>query len=123
MAIRCLAMLVLSISILVLGNLPNISGQFECSPDIGAVINDCKQYVVKKGPKIPPSKACCSSLKGIDLLCLCKYITRDIEKIISFDKVLYVAKFCHVKIPPPGTKCGSFTVPGKPPSKPPPPKM
>ncbi|KAJ1435952.1 Bifunctional inhibitor/plant lipid transfer protein/seed storage helical domain [Sesbania bispinosa] len=107
MAIRCLVMLVLTTSILVLGNLPNISGQSECAPDIGAVITECEQYVVKQGPKIPPSKACCVASKGVDLLCFCKYLTREIEKIISFDKILYAANFCHVKIPPAGTKCGS----------------
>ncbi|KAJ1383401.1 Bifunctional inhibitor/plant lipid transfer protein/seed storage helical domain [Sesbania bispinosa] len=118
-------MLVLTTSILVLGNLPSISGEPECAPDMGAIIHECEQYVLKKGPQIPPSQACCASLKGVYLICICKYFTGEIEKIISFDKVLYVANFCHVEIPPPGTKCGGFTVPGKPPppSKTPTPKM
>ncbi|KAJ1435958.1 Bifunctional inhibitor/plant lipid transfer protein/seed storage helical domain [Sesbania bispinosa] len=124
MAIRCLAMLILTTSILVLGNLPNISGQFECAPDLGAIVTECEPYVAKQGPQTPPSKDCCDALKGADFPCLCKYVTGIVEKLISFDKATYVANTCHVKTAPPGTKCGSFTVPSSPPSKPaPPPKM
>lgn len=82
------------------------SAQFECKGNLTKIVAECRKYVMKGGPKIPPSKACCDALKGADLLCLCKYVPPGIGNIISFEKALYVGRTCGLKIPP-GTKCGS----------------
>jgi hypothetical protein len=60
MASRCLgfAILVLIASILVL----EISAQIECGGNVTGIITQCKRFVSKDGPKIPPSKPCCDAL-------------------------------------------------------------
>ena len=101
---RCLgfATLVLVASIFVLG----IYAQVECGGDIPSIISQCKRFVEKDGPTIPPSESCCAALKGANVPCYCKYVTPSIESIISIEKALYVAKSCQLKNIP-TDKCGS----------------
>jgi hypothetical protein len=104
MATRCLglATLVLTASILVL----EISAQIECGGNVTGIITQCKSFVSKDGPKIPPSKPCCDALKGANVSCYCKYVTPGIENMISIEKALYVAKTCQCQNIP-TDKCGS----------------
>jgi hypothetical protein len=104
MATRCLgfATLMLIASIFVLG----ISAQSECGGDFSAIKTQCRSYISKSGPKIPPSEACCAALKGADVSCYCKYLTPVIELIISIEKVIYVAQTCKASNIP-KDKCGS----------------
>jgi len=96
------ATVVLTASILVMG----IYAQVECGGNIPSIISQCKRFVEKDGPKIPPSKPCCEALKGANVPCYCKYVTPSIEKIISIEKALYVAKTCQLQNIP-TDKCGS----------------
>ncbi|GAV75429.1 LTP_2 domain-containing protein [Cephalotus follicularis] len=66
----------------------------------------CERFVQISGPKIPPSRECCSVVKKVEVPCICKVVTPEIEKIISMDKVVYVARTCGVPVQP-GMKCGS----------------
>lgn len=77
-----------------------------CQGDLQGLIKQCAQYVQKPGPIVQPSQGCCSIVKNVDVPCICKYITKDVEKIISMEKVVYVARFCGQAISS-GTKCGS----------------
>ncbi|KAH7560689.1 hypothetical protein ACOSP7_017005 [Xanthoceras sorbifolium] len=82
----------------------------QCGVNFSQLVSQCSQYVTIPGPKIPPSEGCCTVLKPIDIPCACKYVTPDIEKLVSMDKAVYVGRTCGLKIEP-GTKCGSYTVP------------
>ncbi|KAK1293090.1 hypothetical protein QJS10_CPB17g01773 [Acorus calamus] len=83
----------------------------ECSDDVASdLVNVCGQYVVKEGQRKTPSEACCAAVRKADMTCVCRYMTKEVEEIISPCKVVYVAEYCHRPIPH-GTKCGSFTVP------------
>ncbi|XP_045802580.1 putative lipid-transfer protein DIR1 [Trifolium pratense] len=114
MATRCLgfATLMLIASILILG----ISAQSECGGDYSGINKECRSYISKFGPKIPPSEACCAALKGVDVSCYCKYVTPIVELIISMEKVIYVAQTCQVPNIP-TDKCGSYEIPHSPPQK------
>ncbi|KAJ1435949.1 Bifunctional inhibitor/plant lipid transfer protein/seed storage helical domain [Sesbania bispinosa] len=101
-------------NLIVLGNLvPSIAGETEavCAGNLVSILSECKNFIKKEGKRTPPSKTCCSVLQGADVPCLCQYINPFIERYISVEKSIYVAKTCGCKIPPPGSKCGSYTVP------------
>ncbi|XP_045828649.1 putative lipid-transfer protein DIR1 [Trifolium pratense] len=108
MATRCLgfATLVLTASILIL----EISSQTECGGDISQIKTQCRGFVEKDGPKIPPSEPCCEAMKGLDVSCRCKYVTPGVEAKISIEKALYVAQTCQCQNIP-TDKCGSYTIP------------
>ncbi|CAK9184357.1 unnamed protein product [Ilex paraguariensis] len=82
----------------------------DCSVDIQRLISNCKRYVIKLVPKIPPSAACCGVVKSANFTCVCSHVTPAITKFVSIEKVLYVAKTCGLTLTS-GMKCGSFTVP------------
>ena len=87
-----------------LGNIKTASGQ--CQGDVEGLMKECSKYVQKQGPKMSPSQGCCSVIKNVDLPCVCKHITDDVEKIISMEKSVYVAGICGKPLIH-GTKCGS----------------
>jgi hypothetical protein len=65
------------------------------------------RFYEKEGPKIPPSDACCDTMRGLDVTCYCnKYVNSDFLKIISLEKALYVAQTCQAQNIP-KDKCGS----------------
>ncbi|CAL5190683.1 unnamed protein product [Lathyrus oleraceus] len=90
-----------------------ISVEFECGGDLAGIQTQCESFVKKDGPKIPPSKPCCEALKGADITCYCKYLTPPIEKLLSIEKVLFVAKTCQCQNIP-TDKCGSYVIPHPP---------
>nr|CAD1821957.1 unnamed protein product [Ananas comosus var. bracteatus] len=81
-----------------------------CDGDIADLVHNCNQFVKKDGPKIPPSEECCAIIKKCNVPCVCSHITKDVEKIISMEKVAYVAECCNRPFAH-GSKCGSYTVP------------
>ncbi|EEF48944.1 uncharacterized protein LOC8274340 [Ricinus communis] len=85
----------------------------QCESKIPNLQAQCSKFVQKPGPKIHPSEACCKAVKSVDMLCICKHITKEVENIISTEKVVYVARTCGLTLKP-GTKCGSYTVPPSP---------
>ncbi|GLT31551.1 hypothetical protein SLA2020_062800 [Shorea laevis] len=87
-----------------------VSGQ-GCQADLQSLVAQCAMYVQRAGPKLNPSTSCCSVIVHADIPCVCKYITSDIERVIDMEKVTYVAGYCGKALAP-GTKCGSYTVPG-----------
>ncbi|WJX59548.1 hypothetical protein P8452_44857 [Trifolium repens] len=93
-----------------------ISAQIECGGNVAGIITQCKSFVSKDGPKIPPSKPCCDALKGANVSCYCKYVTPGIENMISIEKALYVAKTCQCQNIP-TDKCGSYIIPHPAPPK------
>lgn len=90
----------------VIGNLAGISAQTACGGDLSTIFSKCGRFFQKDGSEILPSQGCCNVLKNVDIPCLCKYITPEIEKQISVEKAIYVARFCGCSVPA-GLKCGS----------------
>ncbi|XP_021677382.2 uncharacterized protein LOC110662651 [Hevea brasiliensis] len=92
-----------------------ISGEqasaISCQKDVIGLATKCKDFVEKEGPIVKPSKDCCAVVKKANVPCVCSLVTKQIEDLISMEKVFYVAKTCGKKVSP-GTKCGSYTVPG-----------
>ncbi|GKU92227.1 hypothetical protein SLEP1_g5984 [Rubroshorea leprosula] len=87
-----------------------VSGQ-GCQADLQNLVAQCAMYVQRAGPKLNPSPSCCSVVVHVDIPCICNYITSGIERVIDMEKVTYVAGYCGKALAP-GTKCGSYTVPG-----------
>ncbi|EHA8589801.1 Protease inhibitor/seed storage/lipid transfer family protein [Cocos nucifera] len=81
----------------------------DCHGDVEALIQKCKNYVEKEGPRVSPSVQCCHVVKHVDVPCACKYVTPRIEEIISMEKAVYVAKKCGRPLKH-GYKCGSKPV-------------
>ncbi|XP_068658107.1 uncharacterized protein [Aristolochia californica] len=82
----------------------------DCSEDFKALTQHCARFVRISGPKEPPSAECCQVVQRCNLPCICSRITKEMEKIISPEKVAFVAHSCGRPIPS-GTKCGSLTIP------------
>ncbi|KAE8712189.1 putative Bifunctional inhibitor/lipid-transfer protein/seed storage 2S albumin superfamily protein [Hibiscus syriacus] len=82
----------------------------QCELSIPSLVSQCSEYVKISGPGIPPSKSCCDVVKGLNIPCMCKYVTPDVERLVSMEKVVFVAKSCGLTVQP-GMKCGSFVVP------------
>ncbi|XP_039126964.1 uncharacterized protein LOC120263131 [Dioscorea cayenensis subsp. rotundata] len=89
-----------------------VMGDDDCGGTLPNLISQCQQYVGIPGPKTDPSSGCCDAIQKADVPCVCAHITPEVEKIISMQKVTYVAQKCGRALPP-GTKCGSYTVPPK----------
>ncbi|GLT43178.1 hypothetical protein SLA2020_171480 [Shorea laevis] len=75
----------------------------------------CSYFVLKSGPKIPPSQECCNIVKNINVPCFCKdtmpYLLPTFKwKHIDMDKMVYVARSCGLSIRP-GVNCGGYTFP------------
>ncbi|CAL4915357.1 unnamed protein product [Urochloa decumbens] len=82
-----------------------------CDKDREDMIRECKKYeMFPATPKIDPSPACCAVWQRADIPCLCKRVTKEVEKEWCMEKVIYVAKYCGKPFNP-GYKCGSYTVP------------
>ncbi|KAH7511177.1 hypothetical protein FEM48_ZijujUnG0039500 [Ziziphus jujuba var. spinosa] len=72
---------------LVMGN----SGvRAQCEARIPSLIAQCGKYVSKSGPQTLPSKRCCTVEKSLDIPCVCNLVTKEIEKLISMDKAVFV---------------------------------
>nr|DAD42569.1 TPA_asm: hypothetical protein HUJ06_000799 [Nelumbo nucifera] len=100
----CLALAVLLVAgILISGHQVSAQG---CEGDLEGLVEQCEQFVQKQGPQVPPSQACCDVVKKANISCVCQHITKEVEQMISIDKVFYVAKYCGNPIPQ-GTQCGS----------------
>ncbi|KAF9595176.1 hypothetical protein IFM89_037605 [Coptis chinensis] len=82
----------------------------QCEGDIQGLARECAQFVQRSGKLTRPSPGCCNILKNVDIPCACKHVTRDVEQIISMEKVIYVVKCCGRPMRR-GTKCGSYRVP------------
>nr|AGT17451.1 Bifunctional inhibitor/plant lipid transfer protein/seed storage helical domain [Saccharum hybrid cultivar R570] len=84
-----------------------------CDNDLQSLISECKQYVMfPANPKIPPSDGCCGVIKKANVPCLCAKVTKEIEKVVCMDKVVYVAEQCKRPFEH-GFQCGSYRVPRK----------
>lgn len=77
-----------------------------CQGDLQGLITECAMYVQKRGPLMDPSPGCCNVIKSVDIPCVCKYISKEIESVIDMDKVVHVADFCGKPLSH-GMKCGS----------------
>ncbi|KAJ4816528.1 Bifunctional inhibitor/lipid-transfer protein/seed storage 2S albumin superfamily protein [Rhynchospora pubera] len=82
----------------------NASG---CDNDINSLKETCLQFVGVDGPKLKPDQNCCNAIQRADIPCVCTYLTPEVEKVISADKVVYVAQQCGRPLKP-GSKCGSM---------------
>ena len=79
----------------------------DCDGDREDMIRECKKYeMFPVEPKIPSSAACCTVWQKADIPCLCKKVTKEVEKVWCMEKVLYVSNYCKRPFKP-GYKCGS----------------
>lgn len=78
----------------------------QCEGDIQGLMRECAKFVQRSGPKTPPSRGCCDVLKHVDIACACRHVTKDVEQIISMEKVIYVLKGCGRPMHT-GARCGS----------------
>ncbi|PNT73041.1 hypothetical protein BRADI_2g52525v3, partial [Brachypodium distachyon] len=63
----------------------------DCESDLKGLVQECKQYVLfRANPRIPPSDACCGVVKKVNVPCLCNKVTKEVEKLVCMDKVVYV---------------------------------
>ncbi|KDP22141.1 hypothetical protein JCGZ_25972 [Jatropha curcas] len=104
----------LALAMLVVAGILAFSGErawaVNCDNDIIGLATKCKKFVAKEGAIEKPSNDCCAVVKKANVPCLCSHVTKQIEDLISMEKVFYVAKSCGKKVAH-GTKCGSYTVP------------
>jgi len=78
-----------------------------CDNDLQSLISECNQYVMfPANPKIPPSDVCCGVIKKANVPCLCAKVTKEIEKVVCMEKVVYVAEQCKRPFEH-GFQCGS----------------
>ncbi|PON74373.1 Bifunctional inhibitor/plant lipid transfer protein/seed storage helical domain containing protein [Parasponia andersonii] len=77
-----------------------------CNGDVQGLITHCAVYVQKGTPMADPSAACCGAVKTVDIPCVCKNITKEIENLVDMNKVFHLASACGRPLPH-GTKCGS----------------
>ncbi|KAK6933837.1 Bifunctional inhibitor/plant lipid transfer protein/seed storage helical domain [Dillenia turbinata] len=101
---RVLAIIVIVGLISLAGGSYQVSAQ--CEGAIPVLIEKCKSFVLIPGPQIPPSSECCALIKTANVPCLCDFMTPIIEKIVSMEKVVFVARTCGLSVPQ-GMKCGS----------------
>lgn len=79
----------------------------DCTVDLKGLIRECKPYVMfPASPKITPSSACCSVVQKVNAPCISSKVTKEIEKVVCMDKVVYVADYCKNPLKP-GSDCGS----------------
>ncbi|KAJ4845963.1 hypothetical protein Tsubulata_000763 [Turnera subulata] len=104
-----LAMLVV-VGTLTLGLGDNHMVSAQCGTNVPDLVLHCARYVKVDGPKENPDQACCHVITGLDIPCVCKYVTPEVQKMVSMEKVVYVARTCGLTLQP-GMKCGSFVVP------------
>lgn len=83
-----------------------VLGQIGCSGDFGKLVEPCWNFVSIEGPIVPPSPQCCSSVQSVNVPCVCQQMIEKDEKVLSMQKIVYVAAFCGKPLPP-GSKCGS----------------
>ncbi|KAJ3695421.1 hypothetical protein LUZ60_000798 [Juncus effusus] len=88
--------------------------------EIAELLMLCGPYVGVKGEKKKPNMLCCQAIKKFDFTFICQLIPPIVEKVVSMEKLAYVAEKCHNPIDP-GTKCGSYIVPAPTPAAPGPP--
>ncbi|CAK7339398.1 unnamed protein product [Dovyalis caffra] len=88
----------------------NVALGQECHGDLQGLITQCLNYVQRLGPQTDPSPQCCNAIKTVDVPCVCKYITKDIEAILDMAKVAHVTESCGLPLPH-GTKCGTTPIP------------
>ncbi|KAK8655163.1 hypothetical protein V6N13_107753 [Hibiscus sabdariffa] len=82
----------------------------DCVTSIPSLVSKCSQYVKIPGPEVQPSMDCCDVVKSLDVPCICKFVTPELQKLISMEKVVFVGRSCGLTVPP-GMKCGSYVVP------------
>ncbi|TVT98288.1 hypothetical protein EJB05_56420 [Eragrostis curvula] len=83
----------------------------ECEGDRQGMRTECHKYALfPSEPKIPPSDACCNVWKNANIPCLCKRVTKEVEKIWCMDKIVYISQYCGKPLEH-GYHCGTYTVP------------
>jgi len=97
-----LAILAFVVAISILG-----SQAEDCEQNLSSLVSECKQYVMfPANPKMPPSDGCCGVVQKVNIPCLCSKVTKEIEKVVCMEKVVYVADKCKRPFTH-GFKCGS----------------
>jgi len=105
--LRCLVLAYAMVMILLVSEI-EAEKEEECKGNHDELLLQCKFYIVKPGPVIDPSKECCVQFQNADIPCVCRMFTRhkEIEKYLSIEKWVYVAKYCQCPLES-GSKCGS----------------
>ncbi|KAF9675494.1 hypothetical protein SADUNF_Sadunf09G0038000 [Salix dunnii] len=51
----------------------------------------CSQFIDKTRPQTPPSLRWCQVIKTLNVDCVCRFVTTQMEAMTSMEKVVYVA--------------------------------
>ncbi|KAF8751335.1 hypothetical protein HU200_012218 [Digitaria exilis] len=79
----------------------------DCDNDLKDLARECQQYVMEPpNPKTPPSSACCGVVQKVNVPCACSKVTKETEKLVCMENVVYVANECKRPFPP-GYQCGT----------------
>ncbi|TVU12344.1 hypothetical protein EJB05_45982, partial [Eragrostis curvula] len=90
-------------------------GEEECYDEKILVKEKCMETITIRGDYVRPSAPCVQAVKDSNMICICRILTTDDQLEISVIKILRLARECHKPLPG-GTKCGTFTVPVRPPT-------
>ncbi|CAN1751120.1 hypothetical protein LINPERHAP1_LOCUS4240 [Linum perenne] len=87
---------------------PSAPRAVECDHESSRnVIRRCMTWIVTVGPPVNPTGVCCEAVRKARLMpCLCQYITRDMEDLVSVNKLVRLFNSCGKRVRP-GTKCSS----------------
>ncbi|KAB1225567.1 hypothetical protein CJ030_MR1G002476 [Morella rubra] len=66
--------------------------------DVAGLVSQCETYVSKSGPKVKPSKECCAVVNAVNVPCVCKLVSKQIEGLINMEKVVFVARSCGKEV-------------------------
>ena len=99
----CLTLTILFVFGTLIYNKNQVSAQ--CGGSLPDLISQCSKFVEKSGPNIPPSPGCCTAMRSFDVPCACNLITKEMEKFVSVQKAISVARSCGLKVPA-GMQCG-----------------
>ncbi|KAJ4767242.1 Bifunctional inhibitor/lipid-transfer protein/seed storage 2S albumin superfamily protein [Rhynchospora pubera] len=106
-ALICFGLLSLAIILGVSSMAGLTTADRDCTNDMKNLATKCMPYVTyPPNPKIAPSKECCGVVQKCDMKCICDHITKEIEKLICMEKVVYVANSCGRPLVK-GSKCGT----------------
>jgi Probable lipid transfer len=93
--------------VLLIASMLAVNRAADCANDVNLLRERCLQFVSASGPKVAPDSNCCAAVQKADIPCVCTYITPEVAKIISAEKLIYVSEVCGRPLKS-GSKCGSM---------------
>ncbi|XP_044967945.1 uncharacterized protein LOC123427874 [Hordeum vulgare subsp. vulgare] len=87
------------------------AGEKDCYHERDSIMGICIGSIKKNAHYVPPSRACCSEVKKVDMPCVCRVLTATDERTVNPVKLVRCAHDCKVDLAI-GSKCGTYTIGG-----------